>query len=279
MTVEPTQPTLVDKIAKVVHEAYRTWSEVNGEPPARPWEELDPAAQDAARQAVRLTLAGRNAEQIHEAWRQRKLAAGWKPGDVKDPQAKTDPSLQPFNQLTSVQKRLPNMIVAMARALACGKERWAVKTMTDPDASRVNLAPVAKQVADLTALPAPDAPLGRVDGEFTTYQITGTITLAKMENDSDIHMVINDDAGNHMIIEASSAGCAQGSIVADQIAATRQAVEQAFPTAAQGGREDGVSVAATVTGVTFFDHPHGQEGAADNQIELHPLLSFQTAGE
>lgn len=278
MTGEPTPPTLVDKIANVVHEAYRAWAEVNGDAAEPSWEDADARQQAAARDGVKLTLAGRNPEQVHEAWRQHKLAAGWSVGDVKDPEAKTDPALKPFNQLTSMQKRVPNMIAAITRALGCGKERWPVKTMTDADAARVNLTPIAKTVTDLIVLPAPNAPLGRADGELVTYQLMGTITLAKMENDSDIHMVINDDAGNHMIIEAASPGCAQGSIVADQIATTRQVVEQQFPTAAGGGREDNVSVPVTVSGVAFFDHPHGQEGAAANQIELHPLLSFQLTG-
>ena len=149
--------------------------------------------------------------------------------------------------------------------------------MTDADASKVNLTPTAGQVADLCILPAPFDPLGRTDGELTTYELTGTITLAKMENDSDIHMVINDDAGHQMIIEASSPGCAVGSMVAAQIASTRQAVENQFPTAAAGGIEDNVSVPVTVTGVAYFDHPHGQDGAAPNNIELHPLLSFERA--
>ena len=31
---------------------------------------------------------------------------------------------------------------------------------------------------------------------------------------------------------------------------------------------------ATVTGVGFFDIPHGQTGVAPNAIELHPVLKF-----
>ncbi len=34
---------------------------------------------------------------------------------------------------------------------------------------------------------------------------------------------------------------------------------------------------ATVTGVGFFDIPHGQTGIAPNAIELHPVLKFTAA--
>ena len=34
---------------------------------------------------------------------------------------------------------------------------------------------------------------------------------------------------------------------------------------------------ATVTGVGFFDIPHGQTGVAPNAIELHPVLKFSAA--
>jgi RyR domain len=277
MAGDPQQLPLVEKVARVTYAAYSAWAEVNGEQPEPPWEQADEGQREAARQGVRQTLAGSNAEQVHEIWVQHKLAAGWTSGETKDLARKTDPAVKPYSQLTSMQKRVPHMIAAITRALACGKERWAVKTMTDPDAATVNLTPVQKEIMDLIALPAPAAPLGRVDGEFTTYQLTGTISLAKMENDSDIHMVINDAAGNHMIIESTSPGCAQGSVVADQIATARQAVERQFPDVADGGRQENIAVPVTVTGVAFFDHPHGQTGAAANNIELHPLLSFEVA--
>ena len=33
---------------------------------------------------------------------------------------------------------------------------------------------------------------------------------------------------------------------------------------------------ATLTGVGFFDIPHGQTGVAPNAIELHPVLKFSS---
>jgi hypothetical protein len=226
---------------------------------------------------VRLTLAGAPPSQLHETWRQLKLAQGWKPGPVKDPQSKTDPMLVPFTDLSAEDQRTPALAAAITQALACGRERWDVKTLTDPDASQVNLVPQVATVADLIDLPAPAQPTSRVRQEFNTYQLTGTITFAKLEADNDIHMVLTDADGRTMIIESPCRDCAQNSIVHDQIATVRQIVEAQFPTAASGGVEN-TSIPVTVTGVGFFDRLHGQDGVAPNGIELHPVLSFVVAG-
>ena len=176
----------------------------------------------------------------------------------------------------------------------CGKERWNVKTLTDPVAGEVDLLNVQDAtVAQLVALERPAAlPLGRAAGpaerqrepqlagravEFSVYRLRGAITLAKHESDEDIHMVLSD-GGQTMIIESPSPDCAHGSPVAEQIAAVRKAVEERFPAVAEGGREDGLNVPVTVTGVGFFDFAHGQDGLAPNAIELHPILSFEPEG-
>src|SRR5262249_26695447 len=111
--------------------------------------------------------------------------------------------------------------------------------------------------------------------EFTTYELKGTITVAKLEKDKDIHMVLQDpdDPEATMIVEAVSPDCAAGSVAAADIATIRHQVEERFPTAAAGGREE-PQLSVTVAGVGFFDRLHGQEGVANNGIELHPLLSF-----
>jgi RyR domain-containing protein len=270
-------PGMVERVAQVVHEANRAWDKVRGVPVGPPWEQAEDWQREAAIKDVRLTLAGAPASQLHEAWRQRKLAEGWTPGAVKDRQAKTDPMLVPYTDLSGEDQRTPALAAAITQALACGRERWDVKTLTDPDSSQVNLVPVVATVADLIDLPAPILPTRRVRQEFNTYQLTGTITFAKLEADNDVHMVLADADGHTMIIESPCSDCAQHSIVHDQIATVRQIVETHFPTAAKGGVEH-TSVPVTVTGVAFFDRLHGQDGVAPNGIELHPVLSFVVDG-
>jgi hypothetical protein len=155
----------------------------------------------------------------------------------------------------------------------CGTERWAVKTMTDPLAGEVDLSPKDTTIAALVAIRPPVGPTDRVaPTEETTFRVQGVITLVKRESDSDLHVVVEDGAGNTMIVEATSPDCDQGSLVAAQIAAVRQAFEQRFPTESFRGR-----MAATVTGVGFFDKLHGQTGVAPNGIELHPITAIEFA--
>ena len=271
---EETRPRLVERVARVALEANRAWDEVRGVKPGAPWRQTDQSHRDAAIESVRLALAGAPDSQLHEAWRAHKVANGWTAGATKDEQARTDPMLVPYTALSGEDKRTPALVSAVARSLACGQERWAVKTLTDADAAQVNLTPQTATVQDLIGLPAPLEPTSRVAQEFNTYQLSGTITFAKEEADSDIHMVLTDAGGRTMIMEAPCPDCSQNSLVHDQITSVRTAVEAQFPTAAGGGREH-ASVAVTVTGVAFFDRLHGQDGVAPNGIELHPVLSFE----
>jgi hypothetical protein len=267
------QPSLAERVAEVADAATRTWDQVRGVTPGPEWGQADAAKRERAIETVRLAMAGAPPSQLHEAWRARKLAQGWSVGPVKDPRAKTDPMLVPYTDLSGLDARTPELVAAVTRALACGRERWDVKTLTDQAASQVNLTPLTATVGELAAFPAPFEPIGRVAQEFNTYQVTATVTMAKQEADSDIHMVLKD--GNQtMIVEAACTDCAQHSVAQAQIASVRQTVETQFPTAAAGGREE-VSVPVTVTGVAFFDRLHGQEGVAPNGIELHPVLSFE----
>jgi hypothetical protein len=153
----------------------------------------------------------------------------------------------------------------------CGKERWAVKTLTDPLAGQVDLTPKDTTIAKLVAIAPPVDPTDRVaPTEETTYRVQGVITFVKKEADSDYHVVVEDPQGNTMIVEATSPNCDQGSLVASQIQQVRQAMDAQFPTAQFTGR-----LPATVTGVGFFDRLHGQTGVAPNGIELHPLTAVE----
>ena len=280
MSAPPVTPTLFEKIAKVCHEAHRAWGEVNGDTSNVPWQQASTQERSFSVDAVRQALAGAEPRQLHESWRNVKLETGWTYGPTKDLQTKTTPHLVPYDQLPEVKKQDNELLAAVARALGCGTERWDVKTLTDSAASQVNLIPQATTVAELIALARPGgltaALTSRMAEEFNTYQVTGTITLAKLEADSDVHMVLSDDASNTMIIEAVCPTCAQNSVVASQLSAVRQTVQAQFPTATAGGIEH-VSVPATVTGVAFFDHQHGQDGVAPNAVELHPVLSLLPA--
>src|SRR6267378_5751519 len=159
--------------------------------------------------------------------------------------------------------------------LACGKERWPVKTGTDKDAAKVNESPTPGTINQLRQIQAPINPNIRRDTryspvELTTYELTGWITVIKAEADQDYHVVLADAQGRTMIVESPHPDCAKNSRFAPQIADVRKTLDSAFGGPIHGRQQ--VRIQVTVTGVGFFDRIHGQEGVAPNGIELHPLL-------
>src|SRR5262249_5689449 len=87
------------------------------------------------------------------------------------------------------------LVVSGSAALACGTERWPVKTGTDRDAASVVNLPKPITVTQLGSVVAPARPRLRPNSRFaptelTTFQITGILKLIKKEADSDYHMVI-----------------------------------------------------------------------------------------
>ena len=167
-----------------------------------------------------------------------------------------------------------------AVAVQCGVERWSVKTGTDPDAGSVDLGrAVSTTVADLTSLPYPAGLPGnsRVrPTETTVFSVTATVSWYKREDDSDYHVVVEDERGNSMITEIPHPDCVrQGSPFAAQIVTARAQFDARLQ-ASTSFKNAGLL--ARVTGVGFFDFKHGQRGLAPNAIELHPVLSIEFLG-
>ena len=174
--------------------------------------------------------------------------------------------------LTLVAFTTPAVLVA-----DCGKERWSVKTGTDPDAASVDMAsPSSVTISAMCVWPAPGSPPkdARVAPyETTVWVVEGTLTGFKKEKDSDYHLVLSDAAGNTMIVEIPSSDCVgAGSPFATKIAAARAQFDSRYTATGSLKR---VSVPVRVTGVGMFDFIHGQTGVASNGIELHPVLDSQ----
>ena len=140
----------------------------------------------------------------------------------------------------------------------CGVERCAVKTLSDPSAPQVDLVPRVASVHGLRALAAPPNLGARLPGvEMHALRIHVRLLWSKLENDSDIHLIVADPhTGQTMIVELPRFVRACG------------APSRSFT------RLAGV---ATIDGVGFFDFLHGQRGVAPNGIELHPALRFTSA--
>ncbi len=144
---------------------------------------------------------------------------------------------------------------------ACGLERWTVKTLQD----RPRLLGVQNTtIAYLVSRPAPASlPNTRLPFERHIFRVVAQVVLVRHEADSDLHVVIEDAAGHHMITEAPLPTCAPGAtpVRRRQMGVARAAVR--------------LCAKARISGVAFFDFQHGQTGVAPNAIELHPILAFR----
>jgi hypothetical protein len=184
-------------------------------------------------------------------------------------------------------------VFAVSPSLAgCGKERWEVKTGSDPDAAAIDLhAPVPVTIESLVEIPKP---LGRLPGnirisstERSLYLVHGLLTTYKVETgehgDSDYHLVIQEiDAQNckdklteklvpcTMIAEVPDPKCVDPrSPFARYILQARAAVERKC---LSRSKFTPAMKAVQLTGIGFFDRVHRQKGVAGNGIELHPVL-------
>jgi lamin tail-like protein len=159
---------------------------------------------------------------------------------------------------------------------ACGVERWSVKTGTDMDAFVVDLNTILPTtIAEMRSWIAPTSiPMNSriVPQERTVYAVSGTLTDYKLEDDSDYHLVIRDQAGNTIITEIPCPCCvAAASPFSAKVIDARRVFDAHFTAT---GSFQTANVPVVIKGVGFFDFIHGQRGVAPNGIELHPVLDL-----
>jgi hypothetical protein len=135
----------------------------------------------------------------------------------------------------------------------------------------VSLVPKSTTIAQLVALPAAGGGASRESPtETTLWELTDvTLSLIKLETDSDYHMVVTDGA-HTMIVEVPYPTCTTGSAWTCFISRARSEVDAKFSNITSSPQYPSVTI--TVRGVGFFDFIHGQDGVAPNGIELHPVL-------
>jgi hypothetical protein len=168
----------------------------------------------------------------------------------------------------------PTAATRPARA-TCGVELWSLKTLSDPQRRLVNLHPRNTSVAAINALPRPyPTPTTRSTVyERRAWRVKAQIVQFKLEDDSDIHLVLFW-GGRYMIAEMPYAGCLprttrdRRAIVAARVTFVRRC---GFPTSSW----QSLGAVAYVSGVGFWDVPHGQAGRARNYAELHPVTSLR----
>jgi len=165
----------------------------------------------------------------------------------------------------------------LATGAACGVERWAVKTLSDPAARGLHRqTPQPASVEKLVSIPAPPwrARAPRRAAERHVYSVDACVVGYKGENDSDFHVVLQGTSGETMIVEfPDAAGCAPRSYAPGLMQQAREAflgLVPATPTSSFQQLQEPIPV--TVIGPLFLDKIHGQEGVARNGAEIHPVL-------
>jgi len=106
-------------IAKVCHEANKSWCEANGDNSQKHWDDADGWQQESAISGVQFRIDNPNAKEDsqHNAWMKDKTDAGWVYGDVKDAEAKTHPCIVPFNELPSFQQKKDKLFCSIVDSL------------------------------------------------------------------------------------------------------------------------------------------------------------------
>jgi hypothetical protein len=160
-----------------------------------------------------------------------------------------------------------------------GVERWAVKVMTDASWKNFDSIPKFSSVTHLVGLttPSPSSSMPRYDAvEDSCYSVEVTITEMRVESDSDWHLVITDGTSNTMIAECPCPNCT--SVAASHYIGDFTAARNWI--AANIGNVTNTSLSINhvwVTGQAFIDPPHGQSGAAPNNLELHSIIRISFA--
>jgi hypothetical protein len=180
-----------------------------------------------------------------------------------------------------------------------GAERWLVKVATDDLAASVDPSNVSDTtVADLNGERRPpganSAGDRRLPEEMSLAHVGGFIRFIKLESDdNDFHLVMTDtpDAaytpagtsarptGTSLIAEAPNPDCVSGrngdAPPKSLFQGNLEDVRKSIACNMEGQMAQDVSEPVVITGIRFFDFPHGQIGRAKNSIEIHPIMGIE----
>lgn len=107
------------QIAKVCHEANKSFCEAHGDYSQDNWELAPEWQKKSAQLGVEFRIKnpdGKVSAQ-HEAWMKQKIEEGWVYGEIKAVEKKTHPCIVPFDQLPEFQQKKDKLFVAIVDAL------------------------------------------------------------------------------------------------------------------------------------------------------------------
>ena len=166
------------------------------------------------------------------------------------------------------------------------RDRWAVKTATDPMASEINTKPVKVTVEELLDMKRPlDMSDGKGDPKYqnarakgvetTVYVVEAKIIECRLMPDGDYRVQIQGKSGKTMYIEMPDPApdVINGqSRFQNEIAKTRNAAEKKLNPQKEAKQTE---IYAKITGVGFFGWSKNMKGQSQgNGIQLHPILKL-----
>lgn len=117
--LRPDHMDIIESIARVCHEANRTYCAAIGDHSQKPWDEAPQWQRDSALSGVKFHIAYPDAtpEDSHVEWLEGKSADGWQYGPVKDETKKEHPCIVPYHELPIEQQNKDYLFRAIVHAL------------------------------------------------------------------------------------------------------------------------------------------------------------------
>jgi len=110
------------EIAQLCHEFNRLLQINRKQKVSPPWDEAPRWMKDSTINGVEYILRnpGCQASSVHENWRQKKLADGWKLGPMRDDKLKEHPCILPFDKLPPGEQVKDRCFYALVLSLSKG---------------------------------------------------------------------------------------------------------------------------------------------------------------
>jgi len=150
--------------------------------------------------------------------------------------------------------------------------RRSIKIGTDTKASEIDLTPIVISVKEIGELAVAEASSGteRQSVEKKVYQITAKVHKISKHRDGDWKVKLTSGNDEFVNCESPNPGCeyAKSSLFISEFKEVREWIEE--------NKDDLKGKTVTITGVGFIDVDHKYpRNAADNELEIHPILSIR----